>query len=102
MKPGTSAVVYNMLEYGHLKRLLPVISGLTRAGVRTHVFTLPAYCAEVENAGGLFIDLFRGRPLDEADALSIPIASRNVSFAGHFAEEVVIEAAALKQRWWAC
>jgi len=96
MKPGASAVVFNMVEYGHLKRLLPVISGLTHAGVRTHVFTLPAYRAEIENSGGLFRDLFRGRPLAEADALSIPIGSRNVSFAGHFAEDVVNEAAALK------
>jgi MGT family glycosyltransferase len=96
MRPGVSAVVFNMVEYGHLKRLLPIISGLTRAGLRIHVFTMPAYRPEVENAGGLFIDLFRGRPLAEADALSIPLASRNVSFAGHFAEQVVSEAAALE------
>ncbi len=96
MRPGVSAAVFNMVEYGHLKRLLPIISGLTRAGLRIHVFTMPAYRPEVEDAGGLFIDLFRGRPLAEADALSIPMGSRNVSFASHFAEQVVSEAAALE------
>ena len=50
MKPGTSAVVFNMVEYGHLKRLLPIISGLTRAGLRIHVFTMPTYRAEIESA----------------------------------------------------
>jgi MGT family glycosyltransferase len=96
MKPGASTVVFCMAEYGHIKRLLPIISGLTRAGVRNHVFTQPRFQAEIENAGGVFIDLFRGRPMDEADALSIPIRCRNVSFAAHFAEQVVSEAAALK------
>ena len=96
MRPGVSAVVFNMVEYGHLKRLLPIISGLTRAGLRIYVFTMPAYRPEVEDAGGLFIDLFRGRPLTEADALSIPMACRNVSFAAHSAEQVVSEAAALE------
>jgi MGT family glycosyltransferase len=96
MRPGTSAVVFAMVEYGHIKRLLPILSGLTRAGLRTHVFTMPAYQAEIENAGGLFIDLFRGRPLAEVDPLSAPTGCQNVSFAGRFAEQIAAEAAALK------
>ena len=96
MKPGASTVVFCMEGHGHIKRLLPIISGLARAGVRNHVFTQQCFQAEIENAGGVFIDLFRGRPMDEADALSTPIPCRNVSFAAHFAEPVVSEAAALK------
>ena len=96
MKPGASTVGFCMEGHGHIKRLLPVISGLTRGGVHNHVFTQPCFQAEIENAGGVFIDLFRGRPMDEADAFSIPIPCRNVSFAAHFAEQVVSEAAALK------
>ena len=96
MKPETSAVVFCMEGHGHIKRLLPLISGLARAGLRNHVFTQPCFQAEIENAGGVFVDLFRGRPRDDADASSIPISCRNVSFAGHYAEQIVSEAAALK------
>lgn len=96
MKPGTSTVVFCMEGHGHIKCLLPLISGLARAGLRNHVFTQARFQAEIENAGGVFVDLFRGRPRDEADASSFPISCRNVSFAGHFAEQVVSEAAALE------
>ena len=96
MTPGTSTVVFCMEGHGHIKRLLPLISGLARAGLRNHVFTQPQFEAQIENAGGVFVDLFRGRPRDDADASSIPISCRNVSFAGHYAEQIVDEAAALK------
>lgn len=95
MKPDASAVVFGMLEHGHIKRLLPIISGLADAGLRTHVFTDRRFSTEVESAGGFHVDLFRGRPLDGADALSIPIPCRYVSFAGHYADQVVAEVAAL-------
>ena len=95
MKPAPAAVVFGMLEHGHIKRLLPIVSGLVGAGVRTHVFTDVRFRAEVEAAGGRHVDLFRGRPLDGADGASIPIPCRYVSFAGHYAEQVVAEAAAL-------
>jgi MGT family glycosyltransferase len=96
MKPGASIVVFGMLEHGHIKRLLPIISGLARTGLRVHVFTVARFRSEIESAGGHHIDLFRGRPLEEADALSIPIPCRYVSFAGHYAEQVAAEAAALQ------
>jgi MGT family glycosyltransferase len=96
MKPGDSAVIFGSAESGHTKRLIPIISGLTRAGMRVHVFTMPCFRTEIESAGGLYINLVRGRSLDEADALSIPIPCRYVSFAGYFAEQIISEAAALK------
>jgi UDP:flavonoid glycosyltransferase YjiC (YdhE family) len=95
MKAGTSTVVFCMEGHGHIKRLLPLISGLACAGLRNYVFTQPRFQEEIENAGGVFVDLFRGRPRDEVDASSLPISCRNVSFAGHYAEQIVSEAAAL-------
>jgi MGT family glycosyltransferase len=91
-----TAVVFGMREHGHIKRLLPIIAGLAKAGVRSHVFTDARFRAEIEAAGGVHVDLFRGRPIDAADAASIPIPCRYVSFAGHYADEVVAEAAALE------
>jgi UDP:flavonoid glycosyltransferase YjiC (YdhE family) len=96
MKPSDSVVVFGTPERGHTKRLIPIISGLTRAGIRTHVFTMPCFRTEIEEAGGLYINLFRGRSLDEADALSTPIPCRYVSFAGHYAEQIISEARVLK------
>lgn len=88
--------MFGMREYGHIKRLLPIIAGLAGAGVRPHVFTDARFRAEVEAAGGVHDDLFRGRPLDAADASSIPVPCRYVSFAGHYADQVLAEAAALE------
>lgn len=96
MTPGTSAVVFCMEGHGHISRLRPIISGLARAGVCTYVFTQQRFRDEIQNAGGLHIDLFRGRPRDEADASSFPISIRNVSFAAHFADQIISEVAALK------
>jgi len=96
MKAGSSVVVFGTRESGHTRRLLPVISGLARAGVRVHVFGMHCYRADIEDAGGDFVDLYRGRALDDADASSVPIPCRYVSFAGRYAGEILSEAAALK------
>jgi len=89
------AVVFGMLEHGHIKRLLPIIAGLSKAGVRTHVFVDARFREEIEAARGCFHDLFAGRPLEAADATSVPIPCRYVSFAGHFADAVTSEVEAL-------
>lgn len=91
-----SAAVFGMPERGHFKRLLPLISGLTSAGLPTHVFTDLRFRKDVERVGGRFIDLFAGRPIERADATSIPVPCRYVSFAGYYADHVVQEVAALR------
>ena len=70
--------------------------GLPRADLRTHVFTHVGFRDDVERLGGEFSDLFEGRPLGEADATSIPLPSRGVTFAGRFGDDVVLQMAALR------
>ena len=91
-----SAVVFAMAERGHFKRMKPLIAGLAAEGVTTHVFTNACFRAGVHGAGGRFIDLFAGRPLESIDATSVPVPSRFVSFAGCCGDEVAREAAALR------
>jgi MGT family glycosyltransferase len=93
---GRAAAVFCMPEQGHFKRLLPLISGLAGAGVATHVFTDLRYREPVERAGGRFVDVFAGRPLEAADAKSLPVPCRYVSFAAHYADSVLREVAALR------
>ena len=91
-----SAVVFSMAERGHFSRMKPLIAGLAAEGVTTHVFTDACFREEVRLAGGRFVDLFAGRPLESIDATSIPVPSRFVSFAGHCGDTVTREAAALR------
>jgi UDP:flavonoid glycosyltransferase YjiC (YdhE family) len=49
------------------------------------------YAPDVSASGGTFVDLFGRRPIEAADAESIPVPSRYVSFAGHYAESVIDE-----------
>lgn len=49
----------------------------------------------VERAGGHFIDLFDPHSLDSADAESVPLPSRLVTYAGRFADHVATRVAAL-------
>lgn len=91
-----SAAVFCMPEQGHFQRLLPLVSGLAGAGVATHVFTDARFRNAVERAGGHFLDIFAGRPLDAADAASRPVPCRYVSFAGHHADSLLREVSALR------
>jgi MGT family glycosyltransferase len=93
---GLSAVVFSMGDIGHFKRLRPIIAGLSRRGLRTHVFTMAGLRDDVERLGGEFGDLFAGRSLDEADATSVPLPSRGVTFAGRFGDDVVRQVATLR------
>jgi MGT family glycosyltransferase len=88
-------VLFTMGERGHFARLLPVIDGLARAGAAPYVFTGRPCQTEIERAGGRFVDLFAGHTLDEADATSLPLASRSVTFAGRFGAEIADQARAL-------
>lgn len=80
-----------MPERGHLQRLLPLIAGLAERGRNVHVMTAGGYARDVEQAGGRFFDLFARYPIEAADATSIPVPSRYVSFAGTYAEAVTLE-----------
>jgi MGT family glycosyltransferase len=91
-----SAVVFSMPERGHFNRLLPLISGLADTGMPTHVWTDVRFREEVARAGGRFVDLFAGRPIESADATSTPVSCRYVSFAGRYADDVAREVAALR------
>jgi MGT family glycosyltransferase len=84
----TAVAFFAMPEAGHFARLRPLIADMSRSGLAAHVFTHSRFRVDVERAGGTFVDLFEKYPLEDADGESVPIPSRFVSFAGHFAEQV--------------
>lgn len=91
-----TAAVFSMPLEGHFQRLRPIISGLDDRGITPVVFTDRSFEPRVKAAGGTFVDLFAGRPLESADATSEPFPCRFVSFAGRFADAVAREAAAVR------
>ncbi len=93
---GRVAAVFCMPERSHLQRLLPVVAGLVRRGTAVSVFTDGCFRDAVERVGGRLVDLFARYPLDAADGASRPVPCRYVSFAGHYAVEVVAEVARLR------
>src|SRR5262245_22942288 len=76
---------------GHFARLRPLVAGLASAGAEVTVLTDRGFAAAVEEDGARFIDIFEGHSLDDADAASVPLPCRYVSFAGAFGEEVAEE-----------
>lgn len=78
-----------MSDLGHLQRQLSVVESLTARGRRAYVLTDPRFEAQVKQAGGILIDLYEGRPLEAADATSIPVPSRYVTFAACYLESLV-------------
>lgn len=94
MSPPTVAV-FAMPEAGHVRRLLPLVAGLTAAGAQVEVFTESRFAPEVERAGGRFVDLFARYPLDRVDSDSRPVPCRYVTFAGAYADDVVADLRAL-------
>lgn len=84
-----AVVVFCMPEEGHLRRLLPIVRGLHARGHGVHVFTHNRFLPQVVSAGGILADLFSRWPIEAADAESRPVPCRYVSFAGHFADEIV-------------
>jgi UDP:flavonoid glycosyltransferase YjiC (YdhE family) len=80
-----------MPETGHFQRLRTLISGMSRSGIATHVFTHRKFAPQVKHAGGVFFDLFSKYPLEQADDMSYPIPCRYVSFAAKYADPVRIE-----------
>lgn len=80
---------------GHFAPLRSVIAELARRGCEVHVYTAGRFGPQVEAAGGRCVDLFDRYPPEAADDESIPVPSRYVSFAGHYAEQVVRDVAAI-------
>jgi|CXWL01.1.fsa_nt_gi UDP:flavonoid glycosyltransferase YjiC (YdhE family) len=78
-----------MPEEGHLRRLLPIVRGLRARGYAVHVFTHNRFLPQVSSAGGHLVDLFSAWPLEAADAESRPVPCRYVSFAGHYAADIL-------------
>ena len=70
--------------------------GSCGAALAVHVMTRPEGREPAEAAGARFVDLFAKYPLDAADADSIPLPSRLVSFAAVYAEPLIAEVAALR------
>lgn len=91
-----TAVVFVMLADGHFQRLRPLISELTGRGITTYVFTGRRFETRVEQAGGIFVDLFAKYPLERADAESRMRGSRYVSFAACYADEIIKDVEALR------
>jgi MGT family glycosyltransferase len=91
-----SVAVFAMPERGHFQLLVPLISGLTKRGIAVSVFTHRRFEADVVAAGAAFVDLFSKYPLEQADAESIPVPCRFVTFAGVFAEQIISDLEALR------
>jgi MGT family glycosyltransferase len=90
-----SIVVLCIHGHGHLQALLPVVVALRQRGWPVHVLTHADFRDRVEQAGAVFVDLFGRYPLEAADATSLPVPSRYVSFAGEYADALATDIAAL-------
>ncbi len=90
-----SVVAISMGGVGHVQALLPVISALRGRGLTVHALAPADFRERLEATGAEFIDLFARHPIDSVDATSRPIPSRNVTFAGAYAESLAESIAAL-------
>jgi len=75
-----------MGEPGHVQRMRAVVASVSAAGEEALVFTDRRFRRAFESAGGTFVDLFDGRPLDDE---SLPVPCRFVTFAGVHAGALV-------------
>ena len=80
---------------GHVQVLLPLIQGLCERGCAVHVMTHADFRGAVERLNAHFVDLYARYSLEAADATSIPVPSRYVSFAGVYAGRLADEVAGL-------
>ncbi len=80
-----------MPDRSHFQRLRPIVSALAARGVPVSVFTDQQFQADVELAGGTFVDLFTRYSLESADTESMPMPSRLVTYAGKYADRIASE-----------
>lgn len=88
---GRVAAVICMPEFGHFQGLRSIIQHLAGSGFRVVALTHSDYATQVKEAGGEFLDLFSLASVNSADASSIPIPCRYVSYAACFADLVASE-----------
>ncbi len=86
--PQRPVAVFSMPDRSHFQRLRPLVSGLAAVDVPVLVFTDRQFQDDVEHAGGTFVDLFTKYPLEAADAESMPMPSRLVTYAGCYADQI--------------
>jgi MGT family glycosyltransferase len=79
---------------GHVQVLLPLVEKLCQRGCSVRAMTRTEFRVKVEAAGARFVDLYAQRPLEAADATSIPLPCRFVSFAAAYASSLASEIAA--------
>lgn len=89
--PPPTVVFFCTPEVGHFQALRAVVARVVARGISAYVFTHARFQHQVELEGGTFVDLFGKYPIDEADSQSKPVPCRFVSFAGHYAEQVIEE-----------
>lgn len=87
---------FAMGGHGHVRRLRPLVAALVGQQIDTYVFTESRFEADIRHEGGVFVDLFAGRPMSAVDDESRPMPCRYVSFAGHFADDITRELTALQ------
>jgi UDP:flavonoid glycosyltransferase YjiC (YdhE family) len=92
---GPTVAVFAPDALGHFGPLRAVIAGLADRGATVHVLTARAFAPQVEAAGGHFVDMFGPYPLEAADDESLPVVSRYVTYAGHYAEAIIRDVSAL-------
>lgn len=95
MKQKTVAV-FEMGMLSHFLRIRPLVALLVEAGLDVCVFSDSRLEAEIRAVGGRFVDLYAGRSVDFPDnSVNDSRAARHVSFAGHYADGIIAETAAL-------
>ncbi|MEO8605095.1 MAG: glycosyltransferase [bacterium] len=91
-----SIAFFCMHGVGHLQMLLPVVEALCARGCVVRVLTRAEFRPMVERVGARFVDLFARHSIEAADATSLPVPCRFVSFAGMHAESLAQEVASFK------
>ncbi|HEX5136509.1 MAG TPA: glycosyltransferase [Planctomycetota bacterium] len=84
----TTVAFFCMREPGHFQRMRSLVAGVPALGMEAVVFTHRDFRGYVERAGGTFVDLFAKYPPADADAKSLPVPCRHVSFAGRYADDI--------------
>lgn len=85
-----------MPETGHFMQIRALICDLARAGFAVHVFSHGMFEADVARAGAFFVDIFADHPLEGADARSLPLPCRYVSYAGTYAQDIIAKVRGVK------
>ena len=93
---STRIAAFCMADPGHFQRIRALTADLHEQGATAHVFTHRRFQAEVEQAGGIFADLFGQHQVDEADDESWPPPMRYVAFAARHAEEIRADVEAVR------